>query len=110
MAHTKNRTEILDSTIKKSEMEEHYLGWDDDYYMGQYNDYEYDDYYCCEFCTPREPRGGLDYEYDMSRSNKDGKMVDLDSISVERKRESRINSVLGEDGKTRIGDFVNEKL
>ena len=107
MAHTKNRTEILDSTIKKAEMEEHYLGWDDDYYMGQYNDYEYDDYYCCEFCTPRYCD---DYEYDMSKSNKDGRMIDLDSLTVERKRQSRINKILDEDGTLRVGDFVNGKL
>lgn len=81
------------------------LGWDDDYYMGQYSDY--DDDYCCELCTPRY---SCNYEYDMSKSDKYGRMIDLDSISIERKRESQINKILGEDGKARIGDFVNEKL
>lgn len=101
MAYTKNRTEILDSTIKKAELE-YQLGWDD-----YYDEDEDSWYYCCEYCTPRYFD---DYQYDMSKSNKDGRMIDLDSLTVERKRESRINKILGEDNTQRIGDFVDGKL
>ncbi len=113
MSHKKNKIEILDATIKKAEMDEHNLGWNDDYEYGMENDYDdWDDpYYCCESCTPRFPMGGLDYEYDMSKSNKDGRMIDLDSISISRKRNSIIDKVLGEQvGVTTIGDVINAKL
>lgn len=103
MAYKKNRTEILDDTIKKSELDEHYTGWDDDYYYGMDSDYD-DHWYCCDECSGVSS----DYEYEKG-AYRDGRMVDLDSLSVQRKRESRINKVLGEDGTTRIGDFVNGK-
>jgi hypothetical protein len=104
MGYRKNKTEILDDTIKKAELEEQYLGWDDDYYYGVCSDYD-DGYYCCDYCS----NISSDYEYEEG-VYRDGKMVDLDSISVQRKRESRINNILGEDGKARIGDFINGKL
>lgn len=104
MAYKKNKIEILDNTIKKSELDEYYLGWDSDYYMGHYSDYDDYEWYCCDECS----NVSSDYEYE-DGDYKDGRMVDLDSISVQRKRESIINKVLGEDGVSRIGDFVNEK-
>lgn len=103
MAYKKNRTEILDDTIKKSELDEYNLGWNDDYYYGMENDYD-DGWYCCDECS----NVSTDYEYE-NDFYKNGRMVDLDSISTQRKRESRINKVLGEDGISRIGDFIDGK-
>lgn len=97
MSYTKNRTEILDDTIKKAELEEYYQ--DDEYYYDY--DCEYYDRCNCPLCSGL----GCDYEYDGS-TFRDGRMIDLDSLSVERKRNSTIDKILGEDPKTRIGDFV----
>ena len=97
MSNHKNKIELLDAAVKKAEFNEHYLGWDDDYYMGHSSLYDdYDDfrwYYECD-----------DYGY--SSETKVGRMVDLNSISKERMRNSKIEKILGEEtGSTTIRDL-----
>lgn len=92
MSHQKNKKDLLDDAIKKDNL---------DYYFDSVGEYEYDsDYY--EWFSDI-----VQYEYD-DDFYKNGRMIDLDSISINRKRESLINSILGEDGKTRIGDFYGK--
>lgn len=109
MSYRKNRTEILDDTIKKAEIEEHNLGWNDDYNYGMENDYDYS--FCsCDLCRSSGEYVG-EYDYHDSKESKNGKMIDLDSISVSRKRNSTIDKILGEEvGVTTIGDVINAKL
>jgi hypothetical protein len=80
------------------------LNNDDD----RYGDYSYYESCNCSLCSIVE----YDY-YDGYKETKsgrvEGRMIDLDSISIERKRNSRIDKVLNNE-KTVLEELLNEKL
>lgn len=103
MSHEKSKKDILDKdqSLNKAmdEYWESYMDW-------WYDHYDYDDMDCHCGCCPQ----CSDYTY-KDGENRDGRMVDLDNISIERRRNVRIGRILGEetDGKTTIGDIINAK-
>lgn len=97
MSYSKSKQDLLNNELSLSKaLEDH---WD-------FDEWRYDDYwdsYCgCMKCRDDD----VEYEYKEGR----GSMIDLDSISIERKRNSRIARVLGEESdKTTISDIAKIK-
>ena len=92
MAIKKNKIDIIEASILIDAWDDYwYYDWDD---FGEWydNNYDYSEYYL------------LDYSYVYGTT-----MIDLDSISVERMRNSIIDRLLGDDLTTRIGDFFHAK-
>lgn len=128
MALRKNRTEILDKIITKSELIDYDYYWsywdydDDDYsYCGNCGNYFCRDYdHCIEYTyLPDElqPKS-IDYVSKRVRityhSISPGRMIDMNSIySKEVLRQKRINHILGiesmEHTKTTLADILNIK-
>ena len=122
MALRKNRTEILDRIITKSEL----IDYDHYWSYWDYDDDFHDGYCDCYSCMP------IDYEYlpdELQPKSIDyvskrvrityhsispGRMIDMNSIySKEVLRQKRINHILGietmEHSRTTLGDILNIK-
>jgi hypothetical protein len=96
MAQKKNRKNIINDDIAKSIIElDNSWGYDDwEYYFFDDSDYHSNSLYKYTESTP------------------DGGLIDLDSLSKERKRESTIKKILGEipdTNKNTIGDFYDKE-
>jgi hypothetical protein len=102
MAKPKNRKNIINDDIAKSLIElDNSWGYDDDCFYGCHCD-------DCEYYSYK----WQNIEYIYLFENKDGKMVDIDSISIERKRDSKIREIFGElpsNKNNTIGDFYEQK-
>lgn len=99
MAYRKNRKDFLDKEISVSNQINEWYDWDYEYY-------EFDDGCTCAMCRPRDCH---EYEYDDTFYHPGLRKIDLDSISPDRKRNSIIESIIGDVDINRntIGNIIN---
>jgi hypothetical protein len=101
MAQKKNRKDIINDDIAKSLINLN-NSWG-------YDDYD-DDWSAYYFFDDSDYNSYTIYKY--TESTRDGSLIDLDSLSKERKRESIIKKILGEipdTNKNTIGDFYDKE-